>query len=148
MYERLTDRARTVIKLANQEAQRLKHEYLGTEHILLGLSAEGHGVGSAVLNNLDIDLGKLRIEVEKLRPRHIEITPGARMPPTPRAKKVIEYAIDEAKNLRHHYVGTEHLLLALVREQESVAAVVLKSLGVKLADVRKEVLNILGHPAG
>ncbi len=147
MYERFTDRARKVMQLANQEAQRFNHEYIGTEHVLLGLVKEGSGVAANVLKNLDVDLRKIRLEVERI------VQPGAggdqvvmgRLPHTPRAKKVIEYSIEEARNLNHNYVGTEHLLLGLLREQEGVAAQVLMNLGLKLEDVREEVLNLLGH---
>jgi ATP-dependent Clp protease ATP-binding subunit ClpC len=148
MYERFTDRARKVMQLANQEAQRFNHEYIGTEHILLGLVKEGSGVAANVLKNLDIDLRKIRLEVEKI----VQTGPGSgeqvvmgKLPHTPRAKKVIEYSVEEAKNLNHNYVGTEHLLLGLLREQEGVAAQVLMNLGLKLEDVREEVLNLLGH---
>src|SRR5947209_1016314 len=147
MYERFTDRARKVMQLANQEAQRFNHEYIGTEHILLGLVKEGSGVAANVLKNLDVDLRKIRLEVEKI----VQTGPGSEMvtmgklPQTPRAKKVIEYSIEEARNLNHNYVGTEHLLLGLLREQEGVAAQVLMNLGLKLEDVREEVLNLLGH---
>jgi ATP-dependent Clp protease ATP-binding subunit ClpC len=147
MYERFTDRARKVMQLANQEAQRFNHEYIGTEHILLGLVKEGSGVAANVLKNLDIDLRKIRLEVEKI----VQHGPGGeqvvmgRLPHTPRAKKVIEYSIEEARNLNHNYVGTEHLLLGLLREHEGVAAQVLMNLGLKLEDVREEVLNLLGH---
>ena len=147
MYERFTDRARKVMQLANQEAQRFNHEYIGTEHVLLGLVKEGSGVAANVLKNLEIDLRKIRLEVEKI----VQHGPGGeqvvmgRLPHTPRAKKVIEYSIEEARNLNHNYVGTEHLLLGLLREQEGVAAQVLMNLGLKLEDVREEVLNLLGH---
>src|SRR6266446_2768704 len=147
MYERFTDRARKVMQLANQEAQRFNHEYIGTEHVLLGLVKEGSGVAANVLKNLDIDLRKIRLEVEKI----VQHGPGGeqvvmgRLPHTPRAKKVIEYSVEEARNLSHNYVGTEHLLLGLLREQEGVAAQVLMNLGLKLEDVREEVLNLLGH---
>ncbi len=147
MYERFTDRARKVMQLANQEAQRFNHEYIGTEHILLGLVKEGSGVAANVLKNLDIDLRKIRTEVEKL----VQTGNGGdqvvlgKLPHTPRAKKVMEYSMEEARNLNHNYVGTEHLLLGLLREQEGVAAQVLMNLGMKLEDVREEVLNLLGH---
>src|SRR6184192_2452668 len=147
MYERFTDRARKVMQLANQEAQRFNHEYIGTEHILLGLVKEGSGVAANVLKNLDVDLRKIRLEVEKI----VQTGPGGdqvvlgKLPHTPRAKKVIEYSVEEARNLNHNYVGTEHLLLGLLREQEGVAAQVLMNLGMKLEDVREEVLNLLGH---
>ncbi|MEE2720059.1 MAG: ATP-dependent Clp protease ATP-binding subunit [Planctomycetota bacterium] len=144
MFERLTDRARKVMALANQEAQRFNHEYIGTEHILLGLVKEGSGVGANVLKNLDIDLRKVRLEVEKLVKSGPEMVTMGKLPQTPRAKKVLEYAIEEARNLNHNYVGTEHLLLGLLREQDGVAAQVLMNLGVKLEEVREEVLNLLG----
>src|ERR1700685_3400146 len=145
MYERFTDRARKVMQLANQEAQRFNHEYIGTEHILLGLVKEGTGVAANVLKNLDIDLRKIRLEVEKIVQAGPDMVTMGKLPKTPRAKKVIEYSIEEARNLNHNYVGTEHLLLGLLREQEGVAAHGLVELGVKLEDVREEVLNLLGH---
>jgi len=130
--------------LANQEAQRFNHEYIGTEHILLGLVKEGSGVGANVLKNLDVDLRKVRLEVEKLVKSGPDMVTMGKLPQTPRAKKVIEYAIEEARNLNHNYVGTEHLLLGLLREHEGVAAQVLMNLGLKLEEVREEVLNLLG----
>src|SRR5450432_790763 len=145
MFERFTDRARKVMALANQEAQRFNHEYIGTEHILLGLVKEGSGVGANVLKNLDVDLRKVRLEVEKLVKSGPDMVTMGKLPQTPRAKKVIEYSIEEARQLNHNYVGTEHLLLGLLREQEGVAAQVLMNLGLKLEDVREEVLNLLGH---
>ncbi len=147
MFERFTDRARKVMALANQEAQRFNHEYIGTEHILLGLVKEGSGVGANVLKNLDVDLRKVRVEVEKLVKSGPEMVTMGKLPQTPRAKKVIEYAIEEARNLNHNYVGTEHLLLGLLREHDGVAAQVLMNLGLKLEEVREEVLNLLGAGA-
>ena len=144
MFERFTDRARKVMALANQEAQRFNHEYIGTEHILLGLVKEGSGVGANVLKNLGVDLRKIRLEVEKLVKSGPEMVTMGKLPQTPRAKRVIEYAIEEARNLNHNYVGTEHLLLGLLREQDGVAAQVMMNLGLKLEDVREEVLNLLG----
>jgi ATP-dependent Clp protease ATP-binding subunit ClpC len=145
MFERFTDRARKVMALASTEAQRFSHEYVGTEHILLGLVKEGTGVGANVLKNLDVDLHKVRMEVEKLVKSGPEMVPPmGKLPHTPRAKKVIEYAIEEARNLNHNYVGTEHLLLGLLREREGVAAQVLMNMGLKLEEVREEVLNLLG----
>ena len=146
MYERFTDRARKVMQLANQEAQRLNHEYIGTEHVLLGLIAEGSGVAANVLRNLGVDLRRVRSEVEKIvqyGPAGRSVASG-RLPHTPRAKKGIEYSIEEARLLNHNYIGTEHLLLGFLREQEGVAAQVLMNLGLKLEDVREEVLNLLG----
>ena len=144
MFERFTDRARKVMALANQEAQRFNHEYIGTEHILLGLVKEGSGVGANVLKNLDVDLRKVRLEVEKLVKSGPDMVTMGKLPQTPKAKKVIEYAIEEARNLNHNYVGTEHLLLGLLREHDGMAAQVLMNLGLKLEEVREEVLNLLG----
>jgi ATP-dependent Clp protease ATP-binding subunit ClpA len=147
MYERFTDRARKVMQLANQEAQRFSREYIGTEEILLGLVQEGSGVAANVLKNLNIDLQAIRLKVEQIvhhGPDGTQVVKG-RLPHTPRAKKVIDYAVEEARGLNHNYVGTEHLLLGLLREQEGVAALVLTQLGVKLADAREEILNLLGR---
>ena len=144
MFERFTDRARKVMALANQEAQRFNQDYIGTEHILLGLVKEGSGVGATVLKNLDVDIKKLRLEVEKSVKSGPDMVTMGKLPQTPRAKKVIEYAIEEARALNHNYVGTEHILLGLLRETEGIAAQVLVSLGLKLESVRQEVLNLLG----
>ncbi len=144
MFERFTDRARKVMALANQEAQRFNHEYVGTEHVLLGLVKEGQGVAANVLHNLQVDLKKIRLEVEKIVKSGPAMVTMGKLPQTPRAKKVIEFAIEEARNLGHNYVGTEHLLLGLLREHDGVAAQVLMNLGLKLDEVRAEVLNILG----
>jgi ATP-dependent Clp protease ATP-binding subunit ClpA len=148
MYERFTDRARKSLALANQEAQRFNHEYIGTEHILLGIAKEGGGVAANVLKNLDVDLRKVRLEVEKLVKTGPDMVTIGRLPQTPRAKLVIEYAIKEARELNHNYVGTEHLLLGLLREHDGVAAQVLMNLGLKLEEVREEVLNLLGAGVG
>ena len=145
MYAQFTDKARKVMELANQEALRLNHEYIGTEHILLGLIGEGTGVGANILKNLDIDLQKVRRQVELIIQRGPHPIAEAKLPLTPRAKKVLEYAVEEARALGHNYVGTEHLLLGLVRENEGVAAQVLMNLGLRLEHVREEVLNLLGH---
>src|SRR5439155_3418759 len=147
MYERFTDRARKVMQLANEEAQRLNQEYIGTEHILLALIKDGSGVAANVLKNLDIAHPKIRGEIEK-GAKVVEPDPDtitlAKLSQTPKAKRVIEYAIEEAGNLNHNYVGTEHLLLGLLREQESVAAQVLMNQGVTLEQIREEILKILG----
>ena len=144
MYERFTDRARKVMALANQEAQRFGHEYIGTEHMLLGLIKEGSGVGANVLKNVGVDLVKIRQEVEQLvQPREGDAVVG-KLPQTPLAKNVIKHAIEEARSFNHNYVGTEHVLLGLVREQDGVAAHVLMNLGLKLEVLREEVLNLLG----
>src|SRR5574339_353760 len=139
MYERFTDRARKVMQLANQEAQRFNHEYIGTEHILLGLVKEGSGVAANVLKNLDVDLRKIRLEVEKIVQLGPEMVTMGQLPQTPRAKKFIEYAMEEARNLNHNYFGSEHLLLGLLLEQEGFAAQVLVYLGLNLEYVREGV---------
>jgi ATP-dependent Clp protease ATP-binding subunit ClpA len=145
MYERFTDRARKAMQLANQEAQRLNHEYIGTEHILLGLVKEGAGVAANVLKNLDVDLRKIRLETEKIVQSGPDAVTMGKLPQTPWAKKVIEYSIEEARIFDHNYVGTEHLLIGLLREEEGVAAQVLMNLGIKLEYVREETLNLLGQ---
>jgi len=145
LYSRFTDRARKVMQLADQEAQRFNHEYIGTEHVLLGLVMEGSGVAANALTNLDILLRKIRLEVEKLIQRGPAIVSTRKLRQTPRAKKAIEYAIEEARNLNHKYLGTEHILLGLLRVQDGVAAQVLMSLGLKLEDARSEILKLLGH---
>ncbi len=145
-YKHFTDRGRKVMQLAIEEAWRFHHEYIGTEHILLGLVKEGSGVASNVLKNFSVDLRKIRLEVEKI----IKTGPGGEgvvlgnLPLTPRTKSVIELATEEARNLNHNYVGTEHLLLGLLRETEGVAAQVLLNLGLRLDDERKETINLLG----
>src|SRR4030042_5444287 len=144
MFERFTDRARKVMALANQEAQLFNHEFIGTEHILLGLLKEGTGVAATVLTNLGVDLKKTRLEVEKLVRSGPDMVSMGKLPQTPKARKVIEYAIEEARALNHNYVGTEHLLLGLLRENDGIAAQVLMNQGLKLEYVREEVLNLLG----
>lgn len=143
MYERFTDRARKVMQLANEEAQRFRHEYIGTEHLLLALIKEGTGVAATVLKDLDIDLRIVRLEVEKIVQPGPDFVPLGKLPQTPRVKRVVELAIEEARNLTHNYVGTEHLLLGLVRENEGIAAQVLLNLGVRLAEVRDKVLALV-----
>ncbi|MFO0981133.1 MAG: ATP-dependent Clp protease ATP-binding subunit [Planctomycetota bacterium] len=144
MFDRFTDRARKVMNLAKQEAQRLNHEYIGTEHILLGLVQEGSGVAANVLRNMNIDLKKIRSEIEKIVKGSPTMVTMGNLPFTPRAKKVLELALEEASQLGHNYIGTEHLLLGLIKENEGIAARVLLNLGVKLEDVREEVLEFLG----
>ena len=132
MFDRFTERARRTMSLARQEALRFNHDYIGTEHLLLGLLAEGSGVAAQALTNLRIDLSEVRAEVEKI------VRPGTRpvslaqLPFTPRAKKVLELSLEEAQSLQHSYIGTEHLLLGLLREKDSIAARVLVRLGTKL----------------
>jgi ATP-dependent Clp protease ATP-binding subunit ClpC len=143
MFERFTDRARKVMALANDEAQRLRHPCIATEHILLGLVREGSGVGANVLKNLGVDLKTIRSEVEKLVKLGSEPPSLGRLPISPRAKEVINSAIEEARRLNHNYVGTEHMLLGLVRVKDGVAAAVLANLGLNLDQVRSEVLGVL-----
>ncbi|MBI4301489.1 MAG: ATP-dependent Clp protease ATP-binding subunit [Chloroflexi bacterium] len=147
-FDKFTERARKVLTLAQEEAQRFNHNYIGTEHILLGLIREGDGVAARVLANLGVDLNKVRSAVEFIIGKGERPLPGD-IGLTPRAKRVIELAVDEARRLNHHYIGTEHLLLGLVREGEGIAASVLESLGVNLERVRGEVGHILsqGMPA-
>ncbi len=148
MFDRFTERARKVMSLARQEAQRFNHDYIGTEHILLGLVQEGSGVAAQVLKNLDVELRKIRIEVEKIVKNGTNMVTMGQLPFTPRAKKVLELALEEAQNLGHNYIGTEHLLLGLIRENEGIAAQVLLNLGTKLEEVREEVLELLGADQG
>jgi Clp amino terminal domain, pathogenicity island component len=144
-HDRFTERARQVLRLAEEEAQRCNHEYVGPEHILLGMVREGSGVAANVLRNLDINLRRIRLEVELLVRSDPEPLFVARLSRSPRATQVVEYALAEAMDLNHHYVGTEHLLLGLLREEEGAAAQVLVNLGLRLQDVQEEVLNLLGH---
>src|SRR5262245_1884118 len=143
MFDKFTNRAKQVIKLAKKEAQRLNHNYLGTEHVLLGLLKLGQGVAVNVLRNLNIDFETVRAEVEKLVGYGPEIQVYGDPALTGKVKKVFEYANEEAANLNHNYVGTEHLLLGLLRQTDGVAAQVLENLNVNLKEVRKEVLKEL-----
>jgi len=144
MFNRFTERARKVIILAKEEAKRFNHDYIGTEHILLGLIREGEGVAAAVLEKMGVSLENIRLEIEKL------VQPGPTtqiigdLPFTPRAKKALELAAEEARSLGHNYIGTEHLLLGLIREEEGVASQVLLNLGLDLNTVRNKVMEVLG----
>jgi ATP-dependent Clp protease ATP-binding subunit ClpA len=144
-FERFTERARKVLSLAQDEAQRFGHSYIGTEHLLLGLVREGDGVAAKALQNLGTELDEVRRAVEFIVGRGDRIALGE-IGLTPRAKKVMELAVDEARRMNHHYIGTEHLLLGLIREGEGIAAGVLESLGIALEQARREVLRILGQP--
>src|SRR3954452_14459898 len=145
-FDKFTERARKVLQLAQEEAQRFNHNYIGTEHLLLGLVREGEGVAAKVLANLGVDLNKVRSAVEFIIGRGDRTVTGD-IGLTPRAKKVIELSVDEARRLNHHYIGTEHLLLGLVREGEGIAAGVLESLGVSLDKVRNQVIYVLNQSA-
>ena len=145
VFERFTDRARRVVVLAQEEARMLDHNYIGTEHILLGLIGEGEGVAAKALESLGISLEAVRQEVEEIIGRGQQAPPG-HIAFTPRAKKVLELALREAQQLGHNYVGTEHILLGLIREGEGVAAQVLVKLGADLERVRQQVIQLLhGH---
>ena len=149
MFDKFTDRARKVMTLARKEAERFHHDFIGTEHILLGLVQEGSGVASTALKNLHVDISKIRAEIEKqVQSGHGMAHHGSQLPFTPRAKRVLELCSEAAKELRHNYIGTEHLLLGMIREEQGLAASVLKELGVSLDDVRAEVLEILGADVG
>ncbi len=146
-FDKFTKRAGKVVQLAQEEAQRLNHNFIGTEHIQLGLVREGDGVAARALNNLGIELHRVRSGVESIIGRGDRKVIGE-IGLTPRAKRVIELAVDEAKRLNHHYIGTEHLLLGLVREGEGIAAGVLESQGASLEKVRAEVLSVLKASSG
>lgn len=143
-FDRFTERARKVLKLAQEEAQRFHHNYIGTEHLLLGLVREGEGVAAQVLMSLDVDLEKVREAVESIIGRGDRIVHGE-IGLTPRSKKVIELAVDEARRLNHHYIGTEHLLLGLLREGEGIAVGVLESFGLSLQEVREKIIEVLNQ---
>jgi ATP-dependent Clp protease ATP-binding subunit ClpC len=146
MYERFTDRSRKIMQLANSEAQRFNHEYIGTEHILLGLVKEGSGVGVYVLKSLKANIEQLICqEVERLIISGPDMVTIGRVPHTPRAKRVIELAMEEARNLGHDYVGSEHILLGLSREQEGVAAQILMNQGLQIDTIRQALMSVLGE---
>lgn len=146
MFERFTDRARRVIGIARQEAQRLNHDSIGTEHILLGLLQEGNGVASNVLKNFNIDLKKIRSDLERLvKPREAFPPKGGQLPFTPRAKKVLELALEEASELNHNYIGTEHLLLGILRERDCIASQILSNYKENLDEVQSAIYDVLGE---
>src|SRR5438046_1046487 len=142
MFERFTDRARRVVVLAQEEARMLNHNYIGTEHILLGLIHEGEGVAAKALESLGISLEAVRQQVEEIIGQGQQ-APSGHIPFTPRAKKVLELSLREALQLGHNYIGTEHILLGLIREGEGVAAQVLVKLGADLNRVRQQVIQLL-----
>ncbi|MDE5091135.1 MAG: ATP-dependent Clp protease ATP-binding subunit ClpC, partial [Trichodesmium sp. St18_bin3_1_1] len=146
MFERFTEKAIKVIMLAQEEARRLGHNFVGTEQILLGLIGEGTGVAAKVLKSMGVNLKDARIEVEKIIGRGSGFV-AVEIPFTPRAKRVLELSLEEARQLGHNYIGTEHLLLGLIREGEGVAARVLENLGVDLTKVRTQVIRMLGETA-
>ena len=133
MFERFTERARKVIILAREEAIRLGHNFVGTEHLLLGLIREGDGLAVAILKKLNVNISAVKAEIEKIVSAGSEFSPAGEIPFTPQAKKVLEYSISEARSLGHNYIGTEHLLLGLIREGEGIASLVLRDFGVSVA---------------
>ncbi|MFQ5655971.1 MAG: ATP-dependent Clp protease ATP-binding subunit [Candidatus Methylomirabilales bacterium] len=145
MFERFTERARKVIILAREEAIRLGHNFVGTEHLLLGLVREGDGLAVAILKKLNVSLTSLKGEVEKIVSVGSEVSPGGEIPFTPQAKKVLEYAISEARSMGHNYIGTEHLLLGLVREGEGIASLVLRDFGVTIPAAKAQAQELLGE---
>ena len=144
MFERFTDRARRVVVLAQEEARMLNHNYIGTEHILLGLIHEGEGVAAKALESLGISLDAVRQQVEEIIGQGQQ-APSGHIPFTPQAKKVLELSLSESKALGHHYIGTEHILLGLIREGKGVGAKALESLGISLDTVRQQVQEIIGQ---
>ena len=144
-FDRFNDRAKRVLALAQDEAIRFNHNYIGVEHLLLGLVREGEGVAARVLDSLGIDLSKMRSSVEVMIGRGKETTSPSEITLSPRTKKVIELAVDESRKLGHSHVGTEHLLLGIVREGQSVGAGVLESMGVNLEQVRHQAIAVLGQ---
>ena len=147
MFERFTDRARRVVVLAQEEARLLNHSYIGTEHILLGLIHEGEGVAAKALESLNISLEAVRAQVEEIIGQGGS-SPSGHIPFTPRSKKVLELSLREALQLGHNYIGTEHILLGLIREGEGVAAQVLVKLGADLSRVRQQVIQLLSGYQG
>src|SRR5579884_1409075 len=141
-FDKFTERARRVLQLAQEEAQRFNHSYIGTEHLLLGLVREGDGIAARVLSNMGVQLPKVRSAVEFIIGRGETMVTGE-IGLTPRAKKVIELAVDEARRMNHPSIGTEHLLLGLLEEGQGIAAGVLQSLGLNLDKVRRETLRLL-----
>lgn len=144
MFDRFTNRARKIIGLARQEAQRLNHEYVSTEHLLLGLIIEGQGTGYSALRNLDINFDSIAKAIESIVQSGPPMITNGGSAFTPRAKKSLELAVEEASQLGVNYVGTEHLLLGLIRENEGVAAVVLKTMNLDYATIREEITEMLG----
>ncbi|MEE8147525.1 MAG: Clp protease N-terminal domain-containing protein, partial [Longimicrobiales bacterium] len=147
MFKRFTERARKVIILAREEAERCNNEYLGTEHILLGIIKDGGGIAIAVLQKIGVDLKQLKSEVERNLPMSASTMVTGDIPFTPRAKKVLELAVDEARLMGHNYIGTEHLLLGLLKENEALAAKILTRFGVKLVETREQTLSLLREPS-
>src|SRR3989441_463345 len=147
MFKRFTERARRVIILAREEAERHHHEYLGTEHSLLGMLKDGGGIAITVLQKAGLSIDQIRMEIERHLPRNANALIVGEIPFTPKAKKVLEYGVEEARLMGHNYIGTEHLLLGLLKEKEGIAAKVLNALGIRLVETREKILNLLQEPA-
>jgi hypothetical protein len=147
MYERFSDRARKVMQLSNQEALRYNHEYIGPEHILLGLLKEGSGVAANVMKNMDIDLKRLRHEVEKILLPGPDMDSMGKLPQTPSTRKVIELAIQSARELNHNYVGTEHLFLGVLGlpDDKNIFSKIFAGSDITTEKVKEEIMNLLGH---
>ncbi|MFB3067226.1 MAG: Clp protease N-terminal domain-containing protein [Planctomycetota bacterium] len=143
MFDRCTHHARRLMSLAREEVLRFNHDYIGTEHILLGLIEEGSGVAVDVLKNLDVDLKRIRQEVEKRLSHGTTMVTPEQLPFTPRAKKVLELALEEASNLGHNYIGSEHLLLGLIREREGLAGKVLREMQVRFHDAHTQIVELV-----
>ncbi len=143
MFNRFTDRARRIMGYSRQEAQRFNHDYIGTEHVLLGLIQEGSGVAADVLKNLDFDLKRIRREVEEQISHGTTMVTMGQLPFTPRAKKVLELALEEASNLGHNYIGSEHLLLGLIREREGLAGKVLREMQLRFHDAHTQIVELV-----
>lgn len=145
MYERFTDRAREVMRLATEEAQRRQQDYVGTEHLLLAIFDDESGVAATVLRNLHQQPVKIQRLVEKYNTEAIGLRRGAELPMTPAVKRVITYAMEECRALNHHYIGTEHLLLGMIHDASSFAGAVLHQFGLELGPVRQEIQRVLGY---
>jgi ATP-dependent Clp protease ATP-binding subunit ClpC len=148
VFERFTERAKQVVVLAQDEARALKHNYIGTEHILLGLLREEEGLAARVLESLDITVEEVRAQVARIIGPGDEPIVSGQIPFTPRAKKVLELSLREALSLKHNYIGTEHILLGLVRENEGVAARILLDFGADAEKIRNEIMRVLSGPGG
>ena len=146
MFKRFTERARRIIILAREEAEHYRHEYLGTEHILLGVLKDGGGVAIEVLHKMGVDIKNAREKVEKSLPQSSSVVNIGDIPFTSRAKKVLEYSVEEARAVGHNYIGSEHILLGLVKEKEGQASKILTGFGIYYTETRKNILNMLKEP--
>jgi len=147
MFKKFTERARRVIILAREEAERCQHEYLGTEHILLGIIKDGGGIAILVLQRLGVDIKHLKPEIERNLPLSSNTLVVGDIPFTSRAKKVLEYAVEEARAMGHSYIGTEHILIGLIKEKDGVAYRILSSFGLQYSDIKEQTINLLREPA-